>query len=109
MEDRQKINEITLSKKGNAYLKLFTRYLKQHHCFGSFQKALFKQNGYNSNKRLKNYCEACNFRIIDYAFKWLSTAEGHDYWSRLNFSFQTLGVELKKLKRKERLFQEKSK
>lgn len=90
MEDKQKITEIKLSKKGKYFLKFFVRFLKEHHCFAPFQRELFRKNGLQSNEILYNFCECCDSRIIAFSFTWAKTKEGHKYWKRLNDEFYNL-------------------
>lgn len=87
MEGKQNINEIKLSKKGKAFLKTFTRFLKERQSFAPFQRAFFEQNGYRANNVLKYECEDCDSIIIDRAFTWKYTQEGHEYWKNLNNKF----------------------
>lgn len=90
MEDKQNIVEIKLSKKGKAFLKTFTRFLKERQSFAPFQRAFFQENGYRINNILKEQCEYCDNGIIDHSFTWQYTQEGHEYWKSLQIKFFNL-------------------
>ena len=82
--------ECQFSDKGKIFLKFFLRFLKEHHCFSKYQRALFEAKNYRDNNFIKRQCEICNFGIIDNSFIWSDTKEGHDYWSNLNYEFRKL-------------------
>ena len=79
-----------MNDKGRSFLKFFLRFLKENHCFGKYQRALFERSNYRANDFIKNECENCNYGIIGNSFSWSNTKEGHDYWSNLNNEFINL-------------------
>ena len=79
-----------LTDKGKIFLKFFLRFLKEHHCFGKYQRALFEAKDYRANDFIKRRCEDWYFGIIGNSFSWSNTKEGHDYWSNLNNEFINL-------------------
>ena len=82
--------ESQLTDKGKIFLKFFLRFLKENHCFGKYQRALFETKNYRDNNFIKRQCENCNFCIIDSSFIWADTKEGIDYWCNLNYEFRKL-------------------
>ena len=79
-----------LTDKSKIFLKFFLRFLKEHHCFGKYQRALFEAKDYRANDFIKRQCEICNFFITENSFSWSDTKEGIDYWRNLNYEFRKL-------------------
>ena len=82
--------ECQFSDKGKIFLKFFLRFLKENHCFGKYQRALFTSKNYRSNDFIKRQCESCYFEIINNSFIWSDTKEGDSYWRHLNYEFRKL-------------------
>ena len=85
-----RIAKINMNDKGRSFLKFFLRFLKENHCFGKYQRALFERSNYRANDFIKKECENCNYGIIDHSFIWSDTKEGHRYWCNLNNEFRSL-------------------
>ena len=88
--------ECQLTDKGKIFLKFFLRFLKENHCFGKYQRALFETKNYRDNNFIKRQCENCNFGIISNSFIWSDTKEGIDYWRHLNNEFIKSVISFKK-------------
>ena len=82
--------ECQLTDKGKIFLKFFLRFLKENHCFGKYQRALFEAKNYRANNFIKRQCEDCNFDIINRSFTWSDTKEGDSYWRHLDNEFINL-------------------
>jgi hypothetical protein len=82
--------ECQLTDKGKIFLKFFLRFLKENHCFGKYQRALFEAKNYRANNFIKRQCEDCNFEIINRSFTWSDTKEGDSYWRHLDNEFINL-------------------
>ena len=80
-----RIAKINMNDKGRSFLKFFLRFLKENHCFGKYQRALFDRSNYRANDFIKKECENCNYGIIDHSCTWTDTKEGHRYWCNLNY------------------------
>ena len=73
--------------KGKIFLKIFSRFLKENHCFSNYQKALAA-----SPRPLKiiQYCNNWDDYIIDNTLVWRTTKEGFDFWENLDRQFRKL-------------------
>lgn len=73
-----------LTDKGKIFFKLFSRFLKENHCFSNYQKALAA-----SPRSLKiiQSCNNWNSYIIDKTLVWRATKEGFDFWENLDRQF----------------------
>ena len=78
-----------LNDKQKCFCRFFLRFLKENHCFGKYQRALFEAKNYRANDFIKRQCEDCNSEIINNSFTWSDTKEGHYYWKYLNNEFRS--------------------
>ena len=78
----------------NKVFKLFVRFLKSKNIYHSYFKYLLSQNGreyrykygtfINPNIFIQTYCRNNPIVLIEYAFAWIETKEGLDYWHSLS-------------------------
>ena len=77
------------TNEGKIFLKIFSRFLKENHCFSKYQKALAASPRSRSLKIIQ-YCNNWNYDIIDKTLVWRATKEGFDFWENLDRQFSKL-------------------
>lgn len=82
---------------GNGITKnqfaFFFRFLKENKCAHEFFKNFFERHKYIEYNELafRNYFSQLRLRsIIDSAFNWRDTRQGHEYWEKLDYYYNEL-------------------
>ena len=75
------------TNEGKIFLKIFSRFLKENHCFSNYQKAL---TGTLCLLKIIQYCNNWNPNIIAGTLIWCATKEGYDFWHNLDKLFKKL-------------------
>lgn len=74
------------------YLKIFLEFMKTNHCLHEFLFNCLEQykQKINNISDLENYFEYKHYttEIINFAFCWLKTKQGHNYWEKLHFELE---------------------
>lgn len=71
----------------------FFRFLKENKCAHEYFKNFFKRHERIEHNELafRNYFSQLQLRsIIDSAFRWRDTIQGHEYWEKLDYYYNEL-------------------
>jgi len=78
--------------------KIFYRFLKEEGAFIYYFKNLYEDCENCSDIELKKFREVmCHYPIelINYAFSWIKTPQGHHFWSSINNKWKVIYMKAK--------------
>ena len=67
-----------------AIIKIFYRFLKEGDVFSLYFKNLYRQRGCSLNEKLYDIVGECPEGLINYAFNWSTTPQGHEFWETIH-------------------------
>lgn len=83
-----------MSEERKEYIKRFKRFLKEENVYPQYRSNLLNnKNKYSFfNSRCKHnvyrfFCECSIWDLLNYAFCWVETKEGHYFWKKLNIKW----------------------
>lgn len=89
------------AKRNKNILSVFIRFLKKEKCLDKYMKHLNSNNGYNLREWYYETDDICNFisldlksyygyNLLNRAFRWNETEEGHYFWKDLNSKWKNI-------------------
>lgn len=65
-------------------IKIFYRFLKEEGIFSLYFKNLYRQRGCSLNEKVCYIVRECPEGLINYAFNWSTTPQGHEFWETIH-------------------------